>query len=406
MQDGQLDNPHGTAVDAAGNLYVADVLNHRIQKFDPTGEFLLKWGLEPNPSLPHDVPYRMASTPGFAGSAMGTGEGEFKYPLDVAVGPAGLVYVVDRGNHRIQKFTPTGDFLASWGELGNEPGQFANPRGIAVAQDGTVFVTDSDNHRVQAFSASGTFLRSWGEPGEADGEFDTPYGITIDAQGSVYVADTYNHRIQKFNATGAHLRSWGMQGSWFGQFDQPTGLAVDPLGRIVVTDSANQRVQLFNGEGVFQDHWGGELGSGWGEFRFPDDVGVDALGNLYIVDGNNHRIQKLQGSGLLDAGQPDPVPAVGLSAYPNPMRTQSRIRLSIVGDGPLLSGAQRVTVRVFDASGRLVRDLHDGELPPGEHELAWDGRDDRGIAVKPGVYFGRTALDGATVGTVRMVKTR
>src|SRR4051794_8753843 len=68
----------GLAADPSGNIYVADVYNHRIQKFDSNGNFLTKWG------------------------SFGSGDGEFYYPYDVAVDGLSNVYVVDANNHRIQ----------------------------------------------------------------------------------------------------------------------------------------------------------------------------------------------------------------------------------------------------------------------------------------------------------------
>lgn len=78
--DGQFSFPSGLAVDSLGNVYVADTGNHRIQKFDASGNFLAKWGSE------------------------GNGDGQFSNPAGVAVDSLGNVYVADTGNHRIQKF--------------------------------------------------------------------------------------------------------------------------------------------------------------------------------------------------------------------------------------------------------------------------------------------------------------
>jgi len=69
---------------------------------------------------------------------------------------------------------------------------------VAVDQEGNVFVADSDNHRVQKFTAEGKFLAQWGEFGEAPGQFNVPLGIAVDKEGNVYVSDSHNHRIQKF----------------------------------------------------------------------------------------------------------------------------------------------------------------------------------------------------------------
>ena len=160
-------------MDIAGNLYVADSFNHRVEKFTSAGVFLGRWGSE------------------------GSGDGEFNLPTDIAVDGGGSVYVADGGNY-LQKFDANGTFLSRWGEHGAGDGQFNAPCGIAVDDSGNVYVADTYNHRVQKFDSNGTFLAKWGEYGSGNGQFDAPHGIAVDRVGNVYVADYYNHRVQKF----------------------------------------------------------------------------------------------------------------------------------------------------------------------------------------------------------------
>ena len=189
--DGQFDKPHGVAVDSFGNVFVADLGNHRIQKFDSSGNFLAKWGCD------------------------GSGDGEFGFggPYGIAVDLSGNLLVADSGNHRIQKFDTCGNFLAKWGTLGSGDGELKFPLDVAVGPWGSSSLFGTWNWRVQKYDSSGRFLAKWGSPGGAPGQFATdvsglggPSGIAVDSSGNIYVADTHNARIQVFR------RDFGMRG--------------------------------------------------------------------------------------------------------------------------------------------------------------------------------------------------
>ena len=116
---GQLKFPAMIAADRYSNLYVADQHNHRIQKFDPDGNFILMWGKQ------------------------GTGPGEFNFPYGVALDSKGNVYVSDMNNNRIQKFSSEGAFLAETGNYGTGNGQMKYPYGIAVDEKDIIYVIDA-----------------------------------------------------------------------------------------------------------------------------------------------------------------------------------------------------------------------------------------------------------------------
>ncbi|MBX7253381.1 MAG: SMP-30/gluconolactonase/LRE family protein [Candidatus Promineofilum sp.] len=278
--NGQFAYPNDVAVDRAGNVYVADSDNSRIQKFDGDGNYLAQWG------------------------EFGQGNGQFDYPNGVAVDAAGNVYVTDSNNYRIQKFDGDGDYLAQWGEYGSGDGQFAYPNAIAVDTAGHVYVVDADNGRIQKFDSDGHYLAQWGEFGQGNGQFDYPNGVAVDAAGNVYVTDANLHRIQKFDGDGHYLAQWGQYGSGNGQFSSPGGLVVDAAGNVYVADSLNDRIQKFDGNGDYLGQWGSE-GSGAGQFAYPRGVAVNGAGNVYVVDTDNYRIQKFtfQESAVLDDGE-------------------------------------------------------------------------------------------------------
>src|SRR3972149_1227097 len=90
------------------------------------------------------------------------------------------------------------EFVNKWGSAGSGDGQFNTPRAIAVDSSGNVYVVDSGNHRIQKFTSEGVFLTKWGSAGSGDGQFNYAFGVAVDSSGKVYVADWDNHRIQKF----------------------------------------------------------------------------------------------------------------------------------------------------------------------------------------------------------------
>ncbi len=257
--DGQFKRPYGIAVDGAGNVYVADAHNHRVQVFNINGQFLRKWSSE------------------------GTADGQFKIPQGIAVDGAGNVYVADTHNHRVQVFDHAGGFLTKWGSLGDGNGQFVFPVGMAVDSPGNVYIADRGNHRVQVFNVNGQFLRKWGSQGTADGQFKNPQGIAVDGAGNVYVADTGNHRVQVFNHTGEFLTKWAEGSQGF----LPVGIAVDSAKNVYVLNQY-ALLQVYNHTGEFLTEW-----------IFPDSPGgqesggiaVDRAGNVYVADTGNHQVQ-------------------------------------------------------------------------------------------------------------------
>ncbi len=264
--NGQFDGLFGVAVDSAGDVYVADTFNNRIQKFTSAGAYVTQWG------------------------SFGSGNGQFNDPQGIALDSAGNVYVTERNNSRIQEFTSAGAYVSKWGSYGTSNGQFETPFGIARDSAGNFYVADSGNNRIQKFTSAGVYVTKWGTEGTGNGQFDQPFAIATDSAGNVYVADLGNNRIQKFTSAGAYIAKWGTKGAGNGQFNEPGGITTDSAGSVYVTDSGNCRIQKFTSAGAYVTQWG-SLGSGNGQFDTPYGVTTDSAGNLYVADYENDRIQ-------------------------------------------------------------------------------------------------------------------
>lgn len=190
--------------------------------------------------------------------AKGEGDGQLIWPVSIIRDPEENLYVSDEALHRISIFTCNGEFLGKWGDFGADEGQLNGPSGIAFDPQGYIYVSDSRNHRIQKFTKEGRFVLGWGGYGHDQGQFDLPWGITVDDLGDVYVSDWQNDRIQKFSPTGEFMFQLGASGCDDGKFNRPSGVAVDLDGDIYVADWGNNRVQQFDANGRYLDKFVGD----------------------------------------------------------------------------------------------------------------------------------------------------
>ncbi len=162
---------------------MADFYNQRVQELRSDGAFLRQWG-----------------TTGHTGH----GIGQFYYPTDVALDRKGRIYMADGYGNRVQVFDAYGKFLHRWGGpfargiYGPFNGWFMTLTSLASGPSGDLFVADFYNNRVQRFSPDGGFLTSFGSKGRGSGQLDHAIALAVANDSAVFVADFSNNRIEEW----------------------------------------------------------------------------------------------------------------------------------------------------------------------------------------------------------------
>jgi YVTN family beta-propeller protein len=233
---GEFNYPRAITQDPlTGNLYVTDTDNNRVQIFDSDGTYLSQFGS--------------------SGGVPSAAEGEFDFPTGIAFhASAGVLLVVDTHNNRVQAFTAGGAFLYSFGSVGGVPGtlpgEFDFPVGICVDSPGNVYVTERNNHRVQKFEPTGFWLAEWGTFGSGDGQFNNPIAVEYDGLGHIYVSDWLNNRIQIFDQTGNYLSQ--IRTSLGGALSGMEGMAFDYVRSLYVANGFFNTVEAFEAVDIGQ----------------------------------------------------------------------------------------------------------------------------------------------------------
>jgi uncharacterized protein (TIGR03663 family) len=164
-EGGLFYGPRDIAVDEAGNVYVTDTGNKRVQKFDSTGNFLSQFG------------------------GSGASPGQFAEPVGIAIAPDGTIYVADTWNLRIQSFTPAGEVLQQYAVSAWAGQNIMNKPYIAVSNE-RIWLTDPEGYRIIELDLTGTAQRVWGNINN----LNLPFGLSHDGQ-RLWVADSENRRI-------------------------------------------------------------------------------------------------------------------------------------------------------------------------------------------------------------------
>jgi len=304
--------PNGIAIDAVGNLYVAESESRRVRKVSPLG---------------------ILSTVAGTGDCCFRGDGgpateAWMSPSEVAVDNAGNLYVSDAGG-RLRQVSPDGIInTIAGGGIGDGAlaikAALSSPSSVAMSLDGSFFIAETGGHRIRKVGADGVIqtvvgLGVAGFAGEGtpatEALLKEPGGVALDSAGNLYVADTGNNRIRKVDRSGIITTFAGTGIPGLGgdggparnaRLSAPLGLVVDALGNLLFADSLNGRIRVVSPAGTISTVAGSEPGFGGDEgpavaarLNHPSQIAVDSSMNLYIADSYNYRVRKVTPAGLI-----------------------------------------------------------------------------------------------------------
>ena len=329
--EADLDWPSGVAVDAAGNVYIADQENERIRKVDTEGIITTFAG---------------SGAYGYRGGEDGipATEAKLNWPTGVAVGANGHVYIADSYNNLIREVDTEG-IITTIAGTGRVFGFFEKPDeddvgdggpateakldwpiGITVDAEGNVYVADRGHHRIRKLTRMGaeyviTTIAGTGDEGDEDedgdigdggaateAQLDGPRGVAVDVEGNVYVADTGANRIRQIDLEGmittiAGGEDGGDESVMMARLSVPRGVAVDADGVLYVADTGNNQIHKLDDEGMTAVAGVAGLGDGGAathaRFLDPSAIAIDVDGTIYVTDTGNRRVRKVDAEGVI-----------------------------------------------------------------------------------------------------------
>ena len=255
-----LNRPYGIAYNSCGEMIVSEWGGDRVSIFDIRGQKIRTFG------------------------SRGDSADQMKSPAGIAVDDMDNIYVSSQ--HKLQKFTSSGELIKCVGGRGGKEGEFDDPRGVTL-YDNQVYVCDCDNHRIQVFDLDLNFVQSIGSCGKGRGEFNTPHDVKFDTAGNMYVADSYNRRVQVLDSSGHFKQAFGEEGE--GKLSRPLGLHIADK-HVYVSDYSGDCIVVYETSGKFVTRFGGS-GQKEGELSAPYCITSCVDGFIHVCDYFNNRVQ-------------------------------------------------------------------------------------------------------------------
>lgn len=381
-QSASLASPLDVAVDDAGNLFIADLNNHRLRRVDVTGTITTVAG---------------NGTLGFSGDGGAAASAVLNSPIGVAVDGTGKVFIADAGNRRIRRVDPTGRITTTAGNgiTGGDgraatSASLASPWSVAADGAGALFIADTESQRIRrvnsggaiaTIAGDGTFGFS-GDGGPAtSASFRNPSGVAVDGDGNVFIADTSNQRVRRVDVTGTITTVAGNGNVGFSgdggaatsaRLSNPQGVTVDGAGNLFIADTGNQRVRRVDPSGAISTVAGdGSLGfSGDGGpatgagLANPIGVASDRSGNLFIADSGNRRVRRVDLAGTITTVAGDG--NSGFSGDGGPAtgaRLRSPVGVAVDGTGNLfIADLANQRIRRVDVAGTITTVAGNGTI--------------------------------------------
>ncbi len=331
----RFDSPFGIAVNGAGTIYVSDLTANLIRQITPAGGVTTLAGA-------------LSSRNYFDGM---TTNARFNQPFGVAADAVGTVYVADYGNGALRRISPAG--LVS-----TVARSFWAPTGVAVDGVGNAYVVDQGNHTIRKVTPSGevaTVAGTAGVTGSTDGVagaalFNSPCGVALDPSGNLYVSDAANNTIRKISPAGVVSTLAGQAGVAGGvdatgqaaRFNRPQGLALDRAGNLYVSELWNHTIRKITPDGVVTTLAGafGEAGStdgtgGLARFNMPNGLAVDGAGNVLVAEWTNHTLRQITPEGVVTTLAGLAGVAGSVDGAPPAVRFNGAVGVAVDGHGHL-----------------------------------------------------------------------